>query len=77
MKIEIEEMVITYAQDGDSCDGEDSQLLEIKTQDAGGGKYYVIKTNRWAVDNPKELINIFRDFQSRLSKELKQPKVNE
>lgn len=65
MPIKIEDMSISYSQEGDSC-GEDSiQDLEIKTQDAGGGVYYVIKTERWAIENISELKDIFADFEKR------------
>ena len=40
----------TYVQDGDSCSGEGMQALTVKTADAGGGSYVVIKTRRWAID---------------------------
>ena len=59
-------MSILYSQEGDSCDGE-IQDIEIKTQDAGGGKYFAIKTERWAIEDIKELTDLFKDFQKRLN----------
>ena len=61
----LEEMSILYSQEGDSCSS-DMQDIEIKTQDAGGGKYLVIKTERWALESAKELTDLVRDFQRRL-----------
>ena len=44
-------MKTEYMQDNDSCDdGKDGQTLEVFTQDAGGGNYIVIKTERWAIE---------------------------
>ena len=41
----------TFTQDADSCSVGDGQQLEVTVEDAGGGKYLVIKTDRWAVDS--------------------------
>jgi len=62
----IEEMKISYSQEGDSSGGEEYQRIDIKTQDAGGGKFYVIETERWAFDNVKEFVNLIKDFDKRL-----------
>ena len=50
--IHLNDMKITLAQDEDSCGrtGIEDQVLEVEFQDAGGGFYYVLKTDRWAVD---------------------------
>ena len=50
--IGINDMKITLAQDEDSCGrtGHQDQVLEVEFQDAGGGFYYVLKTERWAID---------------------------
>lgn len=76
MKVRIEEMSIQYSQDGDSCDGE-IQDIEIKTNDAGGGKYFVIKTERWAVDNVNELKLLLNDFTKRLNLKNKSMEIEE
>jgi hypothetical protein len=66
MKATIQKITIEYNQDGDSVlDGLD-QTLEISTEDAGSGHYYVIKSDRWAFDSPDELIKILNDFEQRL-----------
>ena len=44
------EIQVCLHQDGDSSDGGDCQYLEISTTDAGGGRFLVLKTERWAVD---------------------------
>ena len=44
------EIQVCLHQDGDSSDGGDCQYLEISTTDAGGGRYLILTTERWAVD---------------------------
>ncbi len=57
----------TYLQNADSCDPEGGiQALEISTDDAGGGNYFVIETKRWAFDKIEDLINVLKDFSKRL-----------
>ncbi len=44
---------VTYeiSQDSDSCQDEDlGQTIKVSTDDAGGGSYVVISTDRWAID---------------------------
>ena len=37
-------------------------FLEFETTNGGGGTYWVMKTKRWAFDDPHELIEIIKDF---------------
>lgn len=42
---------LVYVQEPDSCDpSQMDQELRIMTDDAGGGSYIILKTERWAVD---------------------------
>ena len=42
---------LVYVQEPDSCDpSQMDQELRIITDDAGGGSYIILKTERWAVD---------------------------
>ena len=50
----------------DGNDDEDVQELFIGQQDAGGGRYYVIETKRWAVDKLDDLIKIIEDYKKRI-----------
>jgi hypothetical protein len=65
MKAEIEGMSVTYTQESDGCspDSNSFQELEIFTEDAGSGKYMVLKTERWAIDSIDEMIEILNDFK--------------
>ena len=50
--IHLNDLKMTLTQDEDSCGrtGIEDQVLEVEFQDAGGGFYYVLKTDRWAID---------------------------
>lgn len=42
---------LVYVQEPDSCDSAQlDQTLYISTDDAGGGSYVILKTDRWALD---------------------------
>jgi hypothetical protein len=58
-----QEFQMTFTQDADCCDTRD-QFLTIKTQNGGGGDFYVIETERWAFDNVKELIMTLKRFEA-------------
>lgn len=59
-----------YIQDQDSCasdeekDKQPEQELDISIEDAGGGRYFVIKTNRWAFDSPQEVTDVLKEFEA-------------
>ena len=54
----------TYSQSADGADPGDEgyQFLRIKTDECGGGSYFVLETNRWAFDDPQELIDLINEF---------------
>ena len=54
---------MTFTQDSDCCDDKE-QYITIKTQNGGGGDFYVIETERWAFDNIPELITILKRFEA-------------
>jgi hypothetical protein len=58
----------TYCQQADSCadNPSDIQELTIKTEDAGGGTYFVLSSTRWAFDKIEDLIAVIRDFEKRV-----------
>ncbi len=51
-----------FTQEGDSCNANKDQSLEIESQDAGAGAYFVIKTERWAFDSIEELTSTLKRF---------------
>jgi hypothetical protein len=60
-----QEFQMTFTQDGDCCDTNQEQYITIKTQNGGGGDFFVIETERWAFDNIPELITILKRFQTK------------
>lgn len=59
---------MVFTQDDDCVEGDGGQILEIKTQNGGGGDFYVISTERWAFDNIEDLIEILKQFQEKHNK---------
>ena len=61
-------MKAVYSQQSDEMQpvNDADQMIEISTEDAGAGTYFVIKTNRWAFDNPEELMKLIKDFEKRI-----------
>jgi hypothetical protein len=64
MKAVIEEISITYSQECDES-SQDWQSIKMFTNDNGSSKYIVFETERWAIDNIDELIEILNDFKTR------------
>lgn len=62
--IEIVEHKISYSQEQDCCSSSPNgiQILECTYEDGGAGKYYVIKTDRWAFDSLEELNKVITNF---------------
>ena len=57
---------LTYYQESDVCNKTDSgQVLHVSMVDGGGGKYFVIKTKRWAFDSIEELVKTLQDAAKR------------
>lgn len=64
--VKAEEVSISYTQPNDSCDADTmGQSLKVYTQDAGGGSYICIETERWAVSDLDDFIAVLKDFQRR------------
>jgi hypothetical protein len=64
--VELFSLSAIYTQDADSCSNETCQELELKTDDAGGGMYYVLSTKRWAFESVDEIVGIIEDFLKRV-----------
>lgn len=67
-KITLGDATFLLEQENDGCDqGNYGQSLEVKVEDAGGGHYFVLKTERWAVDSPEEMANLLFSIQSKMA----------
>lgn len=64
--VKLVDLTAVYEQEGDSAGGEDFQNLEIATANAGGGVFFILKTDRWAFENEKEFIDLLKDFKKRM-----------
>lgn len=59
-----QEFEMTFGQEADCCSSQE-QYLTIKTQNGGGGDFYVIETERWAFDNIPELVTTLMRFHAK------------
>jgi hypothetical protein len=60
---------LTFSQESDSCESrDDGQFLTIRTEDAGGGNFFIINTKRWAVSNIDEMIETLNQFKEKYDK---------
>ena len=55
-------LVATYYQPADECDPGVDQVLTLTLDTAGAGPYLVIQTERWAMNDPKELHRLIKAF---------------
>ena len=62
--VKLDELKATYIQQCDQ-NREDFQELQIWLDSQGAGKYFVLKTKRWAMDDIQELIDVLKDFKRR------------
>lgn len=72
MDIDIDSGSITYHQEADS-NSEGHHFLDVLIQDAGGGKYFVIKTDRWAFDTIDDLVVLLRKAGEKFDMEFDNP----
>ena len=64
--VAVNKVSVEYTQEADS-NSDGLQFLEVSTEDAGAGVYYILKTERWDFDNLNDLIKVLNDFEKRLS----------
>ena len=46
--------MMDFTQEGNCCDG-GNELLRVRIKDGGGGKYFVLETEQWSIDNVGEI----------------------
>jgi len=69
--VSISGVSVTYVQNGDSqqdgyADDTATQELRIYTENAGGGRFLVLETERWAINrDPQEIACLIEDFKKR------------
>lgn len=60
---------IVYEQPGDCCGNDDYQFLEVEIADGGGGKYLVLKTERWHIDNISAFAELLKSVMAKFDVE--------
>lgn len=61
-KIEVAALSVMLQQEQDCCAPGDYQDIEVEIVDGGGGQYIVIKTQRWAIDDPEAFAALLRKW---------------
>ena len=68
-KPQLVQLIETWSQPNDCCDGGTcGQALEVKAEDGGGGFYLVIETKRWAVDDVDAFAELLKGVLRRVQK---------
>jgi len=49
----------------DDTNHDDYQKITITTNSQGSGHYYVISTDKWAINDIDEMIKLLKDFKKR------------
>jgi hypothetical protein len=62
----------TFTQEEDAC-CVGGQEITVTVEDGGGGKYFAIKTERWAFDSPEELMAMLERVKGSLGDDWGQP----
>lgn len=62
--VEVFEAKYTFTQELDGDDSGIIQTLGVEITDAGGGKYLVISTDRWAINNVEELTKLLEKVKN-------------
>ena len=52
----------TFTQDADCMEGGDCQIIHVTATDGGGGFFYRLKTDGWAIDDPKGIAKLVHAF---------------
>lgn len=65
-KVLEQRLEVTYTQDNDCTELSDlGQFLYISTDNGGGGDFFIIETERWAINDIEEFIETLKDFKSK------------
>ena len=58
-KIYLEDMVVRFSQEPDCCQKDDeTQIIEIHSEDNGVGTFFWLKTDRWSFSEPDDLVKL-------------------
>tara|TARA_Y100000310_G_C20597004_1_gene771032 strand:+ start:712 stop:1029 length:318 start_codon:yes stop_codon:yes gene_type:complete len=70
MEVTLSEVKMIFSQEEDTAGraNELGQDLIIKMIDSGGGHYFVIETERWAIDKPEDLAKLLAYSKSTIDR---------
>lgn len=64
----LESATLLFSQEKDCCDDRAfDQEIEIQSHDGGGGKFFALKTDRWAFESVEELQDLIKDALGRIN----------
>ncbi len=49
-----------FTQEGNCVDSGNLESVNICVKDGGAGKFFVIKTKKWSVDNPEDFLRLLK-----------------
>jgi hypothetical protein len=65
-KIIVDDVSVTYTQEADCVSQNDEiQVIKIFTENNGIARFIVLETERWAISDIDELLEILKDFKQR------------
>lgn len=65
MKTYLNNVIVEYAQETDG-DSSGVQELTVEFTHCGSDPYLVLKTQRWAIDDPSELFDLLHEAKERI-----------
>ena len=68
-KIQSSEFKLTFEQDNDCVeDSDEGQFLSIRTENGGGGDFFIIETSRWAFESIAEITEMLKIYEDKYKK---------
>jgi hypothetical protein len=62
----VDNVRVTYLQEADCVSDKDEiQILKVYTENNGIARFIVLETERWAIDDIDNLVEILNDFKTR------------
>ena len=64
-KIYLEDMVVRFSQEPDCCQRDDeTQIIEIHSENNGVGNFFWLKTDRWSFSEPDDLVRLAKRIRA-------------
>lgn len=58
-----------FTQEGNCVDSGDLESINVCVKDGGAGKFFVINTEKWSVDNPEEFLGLLKRVEKAFAAE--------